>query len=398
MKVTAIETVRVADVPNLVWVIVNTDEGLSGLGESYFDPVVTETHVHEHIAPYLLGRPALRIEEHHHNLVGYLGQHGSGAAQRARGMVDIALWDILGKAANMPLCDLLGGPVRDSVPIYNTCAGRSYNIRPNAREASFDHGLTEEDAVYEDTTAFLTRPVALAESLLAMNITGMKIWPFDFLPEARHGEIPSVESMKKAVWPFAEIRKALGDRIDLMCELHGLWSVPAARQIAEALAPYDLKWIEDPVSARNIGALGRVREGRSPPIAIGETFSTEGMLQAMWDRSLDYLVTDLAWGGGITNARRVASFADSCGLSVLYHDCTGPVILAASLQLALATRATPMQEIARAYYYDWYRGVADGVPIISEGRLESRRTPGHGVTLRADILSAEGTTIRRTAV
>ena len=399
MKITAIETVRIAAVPNILWARVHTQSGLIGLGESYFDPAACETHIHERIAPYLLGRDARDVNRHYANLVGYVGRIGSGAEQRGRAMVDMAMWDLLGQGAGLSLCRLLGGAVRDSIPVYNTCAGATYNVRPNVRESSFDHGVGDAVGEMEDTTAFLETPVELAESLLAMGISGMKIWPFDFVAEATHGVVLSIDSLKAGLAPFEAVRAALGDRIELMCELHGLWSVPAARQIGEALAPLGLRWIEDPVPMAQADALGILRQAGVPPIAMGETMGGIGQYRSMVaSRDVDYVVADLSWGGGITHARKVADYADAHGLAVLFHDSTGPVALAASTHLALATPACPMQEIARAYYLGWYRDMVDGLPELHEGRLRLADRPGLGVALRPECLRAEGTSVRRSAL
>lgn len=398
MKITAIETIRIDEVPNLIWLQLHTDEGLVGIGESYFDPAPTETHIHERIAPYLLGREAREVNRHYAHLVGYLGQLGSGAEQRGRSMVDMALWDILGQSAGLSLCQLLGGAERDTIPVYNTCAGATYNVRPNARESAFDHGVGDAAGDMEDTTAFLERPVDLAHSLLEMGITGMKIWPFDFVPEAKLGGTLSIDSLKIGLQPFEAIRHAVGDRIELMCELHGLWSLAAARQIAAALAPLGVRWIEDPVPMGQVGALQALRSIGSPPIATGETLGGIGQYRSMVAaRDVDFVVVDLAWGGGITHARKVAELADAFGLSVLFHDCTGPVVLAASTQLAMATRCCPTQEIARAYLLGWYRRYVEGLPAFGEGHLTCSEASGLGIRLHPDLLRAEGVSVRRSA-
>ncbi len=100
MKTTKIETVRLAEFPNICWVQLHTDEGLIGLGETFYGAGSVEAHVHETIAPYLLGKDPTRIQAHQPHLSGYLGFAGSGVETRARSAVDIAMWDILGQAAN----------------------------------------------------------------------------------------------------------------------------------------------------------------------------------------------------------------------------------------------------------------------------------------------------------
>ncbi|MEM7537825.1 MAG: mandelate racemase/muconate lactonizing enzyme family protein, partial [Chloroflexota bacterium] len=118
MKVTAIETIRVEEFPNLLWVHVHTDEGLIGLGETFYGPGAAEAHIHETIAPYLLGQDPLLIDRHQAHLVGYVGFVGSSAEMRGRSAIDIALWDLWGQATNQPIHQLLGGAVRDEIRVY----------------------------------------------------------------------------------------------------------------------------------------------------------------------------------------------------------------------------------------------------------------------------------------
>ena len=103
MKITAIETVRIEEFPNLLWVQVSTDDGLVGLGETFFGPGAVEAHIHETIAPILLGQDPRLIGRYHSKLIGYVGFAGSSAEQRGRSAIDIALWDIWGKATNQPI-------------------------------------------------------------------------------------------------------------------------------------------------------------------------------------------------------------------------------------------------------------------------------------------------------
>ncbi len=126
MKITSLETVYVDEFPNLTWVQVHTDEGLTGLGETFFGAGAVEAHIHDFIAPYLLGQNPLDIERHSHHMVGYTGRGGSGAEMRAASAIDIALWDIWGQAVNQPIFQLLGGASREKVRVYNTCAGYQY--------------------------------------------------------------------------------------------------------------------------------------------------------------------------------------------------------------------------------------------------------------------------------
>ena len=123
MKITRLETVRIAERSNLLWVLVHTDEGIAGLGETFFGAETVESYLHEYVAPRVIGRDPLQIDLLANELVGYLGFRSSGAEVRGNSAFDIALWDIFGKVTNQPIAQLLGGFSRKEIRTYNTCAG-----------------------------------------------------------------------------------------------------------------------------------------------------------------------------------------------------------------------------------------------------------------------------------
>ena len=193
MKITAVETVRNAEFPALIWVQIHTDEGITGLGETTFGVQAVEEFIHESAAPYLVGKDPLHIDRHWSRIkaLGF-AQMTRSTETRALSAIDVALWDIFGQAVNMPIHQLLGGPSRDSVRVYNTCAGYHYGIRRASGKSDYTSGdgdfaidLTgnrtgfADEGPYEDMQAFLTHADDLAESLLSEGVTAMKIWPFD---------------------------------------------------------------------------------------------------------------------------------------------------------------------------------------------------------------------------
>ncbi|CAN5386816.1 hypothetical protein BH09CHL1_BH09CHL1_04870 [soil metagenome] len=115
MKITAIETIRLDEYPNIIWLQVHTDTGLVGLGETFFGSKAVEAYVHESIAPALIGKDPLRIDAHSRALYGYVGYRSSGVEMRGNSALDIALWDIFGKLTGQPVYQLLGGLSRDSI-------------------------------------------------------------------------------------------------------------------------------------------------------------------------------------------------------------------------------------------------------------------------------------------
>ena len=124
MRISTVTTLRLREYPNLCYVALGTDDGLTGIGETFFGARAVGAWVHETAAAYLLGKDPLTIERHSRALEGFVGSAGTGTENRGRSAVDIALWDLLGRHSGLPLYQLLGGLTRESVPIYNTCAGR----------------------------------------------------------------------------------------------------------------------------------------------------------------------------------------------------------------------------------------------------------------------------------
>ncbi len=386
MKIEGLETLRLGAYPNLLWVRVHTDEGISGLGETYFGAGAAEADVHERIAPLLLGQDPRRIEELNRRMRPYVGFAGTGAEMRALSAVDVALWDIAGKAKGAPICELFGGRKRAEIGVYNTCAGPGYVSRTQAvRPENF--GLPEKQARgYEDLDAFLHRADELAASLLEMGISSMKIWPFDLAAGAAEGADISAADLKTALAPFERVRAAHGERMRLKAELHGLWSLAAAKKICAALEPLAMDWVEDPIRMDRPWELPALAAATRAPLAGGETLGGTGQVEALMDtRAIATPIVDVTWGGGITFGRHCAALAAARGLPIAFHDCSGPVTLAASTHLALAVPNVREQEIARGMYYGWYAELVDRPPPVKNGTISVPPGPGLGVDLQPGL-------------
>ena len=271
MKITAVETIVVDEFPNLCYVRVHTDEDVVGLGETFFAAQTVSAWVHEVAAGYLLGKDPLQIDRHWQGLNPFVGFGASGVENRGRSAVDIALWDVLGKVCGQPLYQLLGGASRDRIRTYNTCAGYRYVRRvPETAGLPVSNWKHEPGAAgpYEDLDWFLNDAGGLAQSLLEQGITGMKIWPFDPYAEASGGHWISSEDLKKGIEPFRKVREAVGDRMELMVEMHSLWNLPSAIKIAKALEDYE------PDVVRGSGEDGQHR--RACPIRGGDPRADRG--------------------------------------------------------------------------------------------------------------------------
>jgi galactonate dehydratase len=385
MKVTQLETVRLGEFPNILWVRLHTDEGLVGLGETFMGAAAVEAYLHEWAAPRLLGRDPLAIEARNRDLTGYLGWRGSGVETRGNSAVDIALWDLFGKAANMPVHTALGGRSRDAIRVYNTCAGYRY-IRSDANQTSSNWGLGNNAGPYEDLQGFLHRADELAQSLLAEGITAMKIWPFDPAAEASHGQYISSEQLDAALEPFRKIRGAVGERMDIMVEFHSLWRLPMARKIARALKPFNTFWHEDAIRMDSLDLLKQYAQDCEALICASETLSYKwGFKDYLQTGVAGVVMLDLSWCGGLTEARKIAGMADAWQLPVAPHDCTGPVVWTASTHLSLHAPNALVQESVRAFYSGWYRELVTELPLVRNGMVTVGDRPGLGIELLPDL-------------
>jgi len=398
MKITALETIRIAEFPNLLWLKVHTSEGIVGLGETFFFPATVEAYVHEAIAPKVIGRDPLQIDRISKALVGYLGFRSTGAEMRAASALDIALWDILGKATGQPIAQLLGGFSRDKIRTYNTCAGTAY-MRENLGQSTANWGLTRNERQYDDLNGFLGRPGELAQELLDEGITAMKIWPFDFAAEANDGVDISSSELKGALEPFERIRRAVGDKMEIMVEFHSLWQLLPAIRIARALAAYDTKWHEDPIKMDSLASLKRYAEASLAPICASETLASRWAFRDLFETGAAGIVMlDLSWCGGLSEAKKIASMAEAWHLPVAPHDCTGPVVFCASTHLSLNAPNAMIQESVRAYYRTWYQELATALPKVENGSITVPPGPGLGLELQPDLGKRFRLNSRTTAV
>ena len=400
MLINKIQTIRTPDHPNLIWVKVYTDDGLFGLGETWFGAESVEADIHSRLAPLLIGQEPTRIEYIYSKMRPYIGFFGTGVEMRALSALDVALWDLHGKIKNMPLYDLLGGKTKPNIQVYNTCAGPNY-VSQNAdvRPDNFGtHKIKDtKSKLYEDLEMFMNKPEDLASSLLDMGIKSMKIWPFDFAKGATTGLEISNYDLKKYIQPFERIRKAHGSNIKIKAELHGIWGLEASKKICKALEDYDMCWIEDPIWMDRLDDIPKLAMTTDQPLAGGETLGGLGQIRQLIEISdIAYPIIDVTWGGGITFAKKAAALAESHMKSIAFHDCSGPITLAVSTHLALACSNVIEQEITRGFYYGWYHELVTELPIIENGMISVSNKPGLGMDLSNDLLKKSDIIIRET--
>lgn len=396
MKIKAIETLRTEEFANVLWVRVHTDAGIVGLGETFYGAGAVEAHIHDTLTARLLGKNPLHIEALSKEMVALpMAQSSTGVEYRAASAIDIALWDVFGKVCNQPVHQMLGGLCRDKQRIYNTCAGTRYVRTSNIRPVS-NWNLGENEGPYEDLDGFMMRADALAENLLESGITAMKIWPFDPIAHETAGLYITAEQMRTALEPFEKIRKAVGDKMEIMVEFHSLWNLPAAKQIAKALEPYNPTWFEDPIKMNSPQALAEYARSTSVWVCASETLGSRWPYKDMLERdALSVAMVDLCWSGGLTEGRKIAALAETWHRPFAPHDCIGPVGFVAAVHASFSQPNTLIQESVRAFYRGWYTELVTEVPKIEGGYVYPMEGPGLGVELLPAVFERPDLTYRR---
>jgi galactonate dehydratase len=397
MKITHLQTINFATFPNITFLELHTDAGLVGLGETYYTPHAVAAYLEEVLAPMLFDADPLQIEAFWRR--AYDGSHvygNRGLEMRCLSAVDIALWDLLGQAVGQPIWQLLGGASHaEGVLVYNTCAQAGYAQGtpgiPRKRPYEAPSRYRDYDAWHEDAGE-------LAKSLLAMGIKAMKIWPFDPFALTNRGQTISWQEIDEGLRPWKQIRDAVGLEMDVILEGHGYWALQPARRIAQALEPYKPALLEDLMKPDNPRTLAKLRQATGTPIVASELLMNRYAVQEMIEAgACDVVMTDIAWSGGVTEARKIANLADTHNLGVIFHDCTGPVTLAAALHVGAHCTNTWMQEIVRDYTLGFYRDLVDHAFEVENGRMRAPARPGLGVALRREALHREDCLVHQLA-
>jgi galactonate dehydratase len=399
MKITFLETLRLEEFYNVLWVRVGTDAGPIGLGETFYGAGAVEAHIHETLAERLLGRDPLQIERLNKEMVNLpMAQSSTGVEYRAASAIDIALWDLFGKICGQPVHQMLGGLCADKLRVYNTCAGYRYvrgrNIRPLDT-----WNLSEQEGLYEDLFAFMNQADLLAQSLLEQGITAMKIWPFDPAAQETGGLHITRAQMKTALAPFEKIRQAVGDRMEIMVEFHSLWNLPTAKQIARALAPYAPTWFEDPIRMNSPQALAEYARSTDVWVCASETLGSRWPYKEFLERdAIHVAMVDLCWTGGLTEGRKIAALAETWQRPFAPHDCTGPVGFAAAVHASFSQPNTLIQESVRAFYTGWYKELVTAVPKIENGFVYPMEGVGLGLDLQPGVFDRPDLRVRRSGL
>lgn len=380
VKVVAVETVHCADVyPPFIFVRVHTDAGLVGLGQTA--DTRTAPVVHDLARRFLLGRDPLEIDAFWSTAFDFAAYHGyAGAELRAISALDVALWDVLGQVAGQPIYALLGGAVRERLRIYNTCS--SYGDRSDGRMA-------------------LEEPQRLVDELLAAGITCLKFTPWDRYARANKGEPLTLEQLREGLAAHAALHRAGQGRMEVMIDMHGLWNLADAVQIAQSLEASNLPihWLEDPLWQDNPQSWADLRSKTKLRIAGSERLFTRwGMRPLLEAGGTDVWISDVTWTGGISEFKRMATMAETYRVPVAAHDHSGPVNLYASAHVLLNAPNAYMMETARVFYETYYDELIEGEPILRDGAIHRPHGPGLDIRLRPSVFERTDVTVERSAV
>lgn len=357
MKITRISTTVVnARMRNWVFVKVETNQpGLYGWGEATLEwktkAVVGSV---EDLAVLLIGQDPRRVE--HCWQIMHRQYFWRGGVTNYSGIsgIDQALWDIKGKELGKPVCELLGGPVRDTLRFYDHLGGGSLEGMYQTVEPEEFAGRIQES--------------------LAKGFTAVKAMP---IPVAELIESPAV--LKQSARCVEAMRKAVGDKVDIMLDLHARTTPAAAIQFGRMLAGYDLYWYEEPCWHENVDGLAEVSRALPFPIATGERITGRWEFRELLEkRACAIIQPDVSHCGGISEARRIAAMAETYLISVACHNPQGPVSTAASLHVGYATPNYLIQEVVRADV-PWRDDIVTQ-PISLEGGISRAPTaPGLGI-------------------
>ncbi len=381
MQITAIETITydpdssLTDTERDIGITtlrMHTDEGLVGLGETFPFPELETAALHGPIARQVLGADPRDIQGLRDDLATYFNYYGhAGAEWRAVSALDIACWDLKGKAAGEPIYQLLGGKARDAIPTYNTSYDQEYD--------------------------FMTEPVALAESLLEQGITSMKIWPFDAFATKTRGQRISTRDLEAGLEPIKRIQETVGDTMDVAIEFHGLWALPPAKRLVRAVEPYDPLWVEDVIRKGDLDAYTRLAADTDAPMCVSERLiGRYEFRQAIRTGAIDVVMPDPCWTGGISETRAIAELAEAEHLPVAPHNSGGPVLHAVDAHLATTIPNLFAMETIRDRYDGWHRNLVTEPLSVVDGELPIPDGPGLGTTFEESLLDHPDTTVRRT--
>lgn len=350
MKITGYELFKVP--PRWLFLKLETDEGLVGWGEPVIEgkAATVETAVHE-MMTYIIGKDALRIEDHWQTMYRAGFYRGGPILMSAIAGIDQALWDLKGKYYNAPVYQLLGGACRDSIRVYSWIGGDRPSDVGQAAKSIVDAGFT------------------------AVKMNGTEELQY----------IDSYEKIDQVLERVAAIRESVGKYVGIGVDFHGRVHKPMAKILAKELEPFKLMFIEEPVLSENNEALREIARHTNIPIATGERmFSRWDFKSLLADGYVDIIQPDLSHAGGITECKKIASMAEAYDVALAPHCPLGPIALAACLQVDATAHNAFIQEQSLGIHYnqgsDLLDYIVDGsVFAYKDGFVQIPQGPGLGI-------------------
>ncbi|MGI5290695.1 galactonate dehydratase [Nonomuraea polychroma] len=346
-----IETFLVA--PRWLFVRVETDSGIVGWGEATCEgrSETVRTAI-DQLAELLIGRDALRIEDHWQVLTKGSFYRGGPILASAVAGLDQALWDIAGKHFGAPVHQLLGGPVRDRIRVYGWVGGDEPGEVRDHVAAQVEAGLTA----------------------VKMNASG-KMSP-----------LASVAELNGVVARVAAAREVLGDDRDVAVDFHGRFTLANARRVAPLLEPYRPLFLEEPVVPENSHLIGEFVHSTTIPVSTGERLYSRQEFLPVFQAGIAVAQPDLSHAGGITEVRKIAALAEVYDVQLAPHCPLGPIALAACLQVGFATPNYLIQEQSIGIHYNLGAEVLDycldKTPLtFVDGHVERLTAPGLGIEI-----------------
>lgn len=387
MRIDRAEVVVTSPDRNFVTLKLTTDDGLTGLGDATLNgrELAVVSYLRDHIVPLLIGRDASTIEDTWQFLYRSTYWRRGPVTMAAIASVDMALWDIKGKAAGMPVYQLLGGASRTGLLAYGHASGKTNN-------EIFDSIRSHQEQGYKAIRVQTAVPGLKSIYGIASNATleGNKGVRYDHEP-AQRGGLPNEEDwdtrsyLRHLPTVFEAVRNEFGPELPLLHDGHHRMTPIQAAKLGKSLEPYDLFWLEDCTPAENQEALRLVRQHTTTPLAIGEIFNTVwDFKDLIRDQQIDYVRGAVTHMGGISALKKTLEYAAQYQIKSGMHGPTdiSPVGMAAAMHLGLSIHNFGIQE------YMKHGAKTDAVFQQSftwtDGMLHPGDRPGLGVELEVD--------------
>ena len=358
MKITAISTIVVnARMRNWVFVKMQTDAGITGWGEASLEwKTRGVVGCVADLAPLVVGLDPRRIEHLYQTMYRHSFFRMGVVGMSALSGIEQACWDIFGKSVGVPVYQLLGGAVRDTVRVYDHLGGG------------------DMDAIYLDV-----QPERMAEHARSCVDAGFSAVKALVVPVSQ--PLDGLAPVRAAERCMAAIRSAVGDDVDILVDLHGRTTPAMAIQFAAALAPYRPFFFEEPCPPENVDGMAHVARAITIPVATGERLVTRfGFRELLEKGACAVIQPDLCHCGGLWEARKIAAMAEAYFVAVAPHNPLGPIATAVNTHFGFATPNFLIQEAVRADV-PWRDEVVIGAVAPVRGLHAPPTGPGLGVEI-----------------